>query len=205
MPSPASDPDGAPSTLELDPWTPEAHADAVGHGYQPIRALLQMRCPLPRSEAWSLPVRSFVPGSADEARWLEVNNRAFHWHPEQSGWSLDTLHRKMAEPWFDADGFLLAEDANHDLIGFCWTKVHEATPTDPALGEIFVIGVDPDHHGRGLGRALTLAGLDTLSQRGLTTGMLYVESDNEAALHLYRSLGFTEHHRHVWYERRPVA
>ena len=66
-----------------------------------------------------------------------------------------------------------------------------------------MIGVDPDAHGRGLGRALTLAGLDWLAAQGLTVGMLYVEADNDAAVGLYRDLGFTEHLVHRWW-RSPA-
>jgi mycothiol synthase len=62
------------------------------------------------------------------------------------------------------------------------------------LGEIYVIAVDPDFHGLGLGRALTVAGLTSLSDRGIGTGMLYVDDDNTPAVQLYRSLGFTDHH-----------
>jgi mycothiol synthase len=88
------------------------------------------------------------------------------------------------------------------MAGFCWTKVH--ADEDPPLGEIFVIAVDPAFHGRGLGRGLTLAGLDHLTDRGLTVAMLYVEADNDVALGLYRDLGFTIHHRHRWY-RGPAG
>jgi mycothiol synthase len=138
-------------------------------------------------------VRTFVPGQ-DDAVWLEVNNRAFENHPEQGGWVESTLRRRLSEPWFDPSGFLLAFDA-HGLAGFCWTKVHPAGPFDERdpLGEIFVIGVDPSRHGQGLGRALTLAGLDSLYQRGVPVGMLYVDGANRAARRMYESIGFRTH------------
>ena len=65
--------------------------------------------------------------------------------------------------------------------------------TSPVLGEIYVIAVHPDFAGLGLGKALTVAGLDHLAGLGITTGMLYVDADNAAAVGLYRRLGFTIH------------
>ena len=78
------------------------------------------------------------------------------------------------------------------LLGSCWTKVHD--DTDPPVGEIYVISVDPDVQGLGLGKALVLAGLDHLAGLGLGTGMLYVDADNTAAVGLYESLGFVIDH-----------
>jgi mycothiol synthase len=102
----------------------------------------------------------------------------------------------MAAPWFDATGFLLLDgdppvDAGGRLDGFCWTKVHPASATGSAAGEIYVIGVDPDAGGRGLGRALVRAGLDHLAGRGLGRALLYVDADNQPARRLYDRLGFT--------------
>ena len=186
--------------FEPDQRDDEAAARA---GFRHQRDLLQERVPLPLGEepAWppGVEVRPFVPGQDDRA-WLTVNNRAFADHPEQGGWVEATLERRMAEPWFDPKGFLLAFDAD-GLAGFCWTKVHPATDVDPELGEIFVIGVDPSRQGSRLGRALVVAGLAHLADRGIRTGMLFVDGDNEAALRLYESLGFTIHRRDRAYER----
>jgi mycothiol synthase len=169
---------------------PVASAASTALGLTVERELLQLRRPLPVAEPWDLEVRPFVIGQ-DEAAWLEVNNRAFEWHPEQGHWTPEDLEARFTEPWFDPAGFLLHE-ADGRLAGFCWTKQHRDEA--PPLGEIYVIAVDPSAGGRGLGRSLTLAGLDHLHRAGLDVGMLYVDGTNEAGRRLYDQLGFTLHH-----------
>jgi mycothiol synthase len=177
-------------------WVERADAalDAVARaaGLEPWRELLQMRCALPATPT-IVPTRPFTAGDIDG--FLAVNNRAFHWHPEQGGMTRAEVEARMAEPWFDADGFRIHE-IDGRVAAFCWTKVHPANDLlgDPPMGEIYVIAVDPDHHGTGLGKALTLAGLHWLAEHGMRTGMLYVEHDNEAAVRTYERIGFTVHH-----------
>lgn len=156
------------------------------------RSLYQMRRSLPTGLEVTVATRAFVPGDDDEA-WLRVNNRAFATHGEQGGWTLETFCQRQQEAWFDPEGFRV-HDIDGRMAAFCWTKVHTATaPGDEMVGEIYVIAVDPDFHGRGLGRQLTLAGLDHLASRGITTAMLYVDADNTAAVSLYERLGFRIH------------
>ena len=115
----------------------------------------------------------------------------------------ERLAHQMAESWFDPDGFRL-HIIDGRLAAFCWTKRHPEAPADPAMGEIYVIGVDPDFQGRGLGRALTVAGLEWLAESGETIGMLYVDATNTAARGLYDSLGFHTHHVDRLYEAPPT-
>lgn len=173
---------------------------AAAVGLRPGRALYQMRRPLPMEEHASIETRPFRPG-VDEKAWLEVNNRAFDWHPEQGGWTEQTLKAREAQPWFDPFGFLLYEtegtgSEGRRLAGFCWTKVDAHSPSADGhlLGEIYVIAVDPDFAGRGLGHQLTLAGLDYLASKGIPEAMLYVDATNAPAVKLYVDLGFTVNH-----------
>lgn len=159
-------------------------------GWAPVRELWRMRLTdLDEAPAPQLPetvsIRAFRPGLDDQA-WLSANAAAFADHPEQGRLTLEDLHDRMAEDWFDPEGFLLAWEGE-TLLGFHWTKV-----ADPELGEVYVVGVVPEAQGRGLGRSLTLAGIEHLHRAGLAAIMLYVDADNAAAVKLYKKLGFTK-------------
>jgi mycothiol synthase len=174
---------------------PDDDEELASVGLRPTRDLYEMRVALPVAEEPKWPagvrIRPFEVGN-DEAAWLDVNNRAFAGHDEQGGWTASTLRRRTTEAWFDPTLFLLAFD-DAGLLGFDWLKVHEAHDHDPRLGEIYVIGVDPRGQGTGLGRALAVAGLRAVHERGIEVGLLFVAADNEPALRLYRALGFEVH------------
>lgn len=169
---------------------------AAALGFTAQRSVLQLRRSLPADDTASIVTRSFTPD--DTAAWLDVNNRAFRGHGEQGDWTAEQLEQRVRQPWFDAAGFRLHERDGR-LAGFCWTKAHHYE--QPPSGEIYVIGVDPDFQGLGLGRQLTLAGLDSMVAAGLTAAQLYVDADNKPARHLYDSLGFAAARRDDAYRR----
>ena len=178
-----------------------ARAIASALGMVPVRELVQMRRSL-RDTPDSVPpapdvqIRTYE-GTADDGELLRVNNAAFAHHPEQGGWTEADLAERRREPWFDPAGLFLAFDTLDSdqpgrLLGFHWTKVHL---DQPGLGEVYVLGVDPSAQGRGLGQVLTAIGIQSLARRlagsAEPTVMLYVESDNVAAVRTYERLGFT--------------
>jgi mycothiol synthase len=196
--------EASPQDLRL--WAhgdlPAATRLAAAAGFERTRSLWQLRRPLTSQIdrpqlADGITVRTFAVGR-DEDAWIALNHKAFASHPEQGGWTRADLDLREREPWFDPAGFFLAERDGR-LAGFHWTKVHEAA--DGAIGEVYVVGVDPAEQGTGLGRALTLTGLRHLRSRGLSQVMLYVDGDNAPAIRLYETLGFTRWHTDVMFTR----
>jgi mycothiol synthase len=175
-----------------------ARATAAALGMVVVRELIQMRRSLREvPEAGSgegVHIRTYA-GPSDDPELLRVNNAAFAWHPEQGGWAQEDIDQRRRQPWFDPDGLFLASDDDGRLLGFHWTKVHGEAAD--GLGEVYVVGVDPAAQGRGLGRTLTAVGMRALAQRlnGAPDPvvMLYVESDNRAAIRTYEGLGFAVH------------
>jgi mycothiol synthase len=178
-----------------------ARATAAAMSLDVARELLQMRRPLSDLPPVTVPpdVRlTTYSGPNDDDELLRVNNAAFAWHPEQGGWTEADVAERRGESWFDADGLFLAFDTNSGkLLGFHWTKIHEHE-----LGEVYVVGVDPEAQGRGLGATLTLVGMHHLAKRGADAVMLYAEANNSAAVKTYQRLGFDVFSTDVAYTRR---
>ncbi len=180
---------------------PAAGVLARSLGFARSRVLWQMRRSLTEAlPPYALPegiqVRPFEIGR-DEQAWTETNNRAFVDHPDQGRWEVEEVRLREQEAWFDPAGFFLAF-RGEALVGFHWTKVHGAHRREhdhvhPAIGEVYVVGVDPAEQGRGLGPALTLLGLAHLQQLGLDSVLLYVDEANSNAIRVYERLGFSRH------------
>jgi mycothiol synthase len=179
---------------------PAARAIATRVGFAATRELWVMRrgaSPVDVPEIDGVTIRGYRPEDADEV--LRVNAAAFAHHPEQGSMDTANLAERMAEPWFDPAGLLVADAGPNRLVGFHWTKRHS-----DVLGEVYVVAVDPAAQGRGLGRALTAAGLAHLAELGVREIILYVESDNAPAIATYSRLGFAHTETHVQYSRIPA-
>lgn len=192
---------------------PQAQAFARSEGLVVVRELVKMHRPLRQGDEFrtELPpgftARTFTPADIDT--WIEVNSAAFASHPEQGRMTAQDVKARMGEPWFDPQGFFLVFDEREEaprtsgepstrkarLAAFHWTK------TVQDEGEVYVVGVHPDYQGLGLGGSVTALGLAYLHDRGLPTVTLYVEGDNEAALHTYKRQGFTRRSTDVMYAR----
>ena len=176
---------------------PASRALAARFGFEAVRTLLQLRARLDTPP--SAPpgqrghITPFRPG-IDDTEWLALNARVFAQHPEQGKLTQRDLDDRKAEPWFDAEDFLILRDGE-TMVGFCWLKV------DGDIGEFYAVGVDPERQGEGLGRVLMDAGFARLATRGIRTAALYVEADNAPALPLYPRYGFEQHTIDVQYRR----
>jgi mycothiol synthase len=176
---------------------PGAQVLAATAGLSPERILLVLRLvfdgpPAPERLPDGVTIRSYEPADAEQV--IAVNARAFAHHPEQGAMDADDFARRTSADWFDPAGLFVAERDGR-IIGFHWTKVEDR------VGEVYVVGIDPDAQGGGLGTALTARGLRHLHEQGLPVVDLYVEGDNAPALAVYRNLGFQPHKKDILYSR----
>lgn len=175
---------------------PAAQALAASAGLTAERTLLVLRLTFDGMPHEDLVERGFTrafrPDDVD--RIIEINGRAFASHPEQGAMDRADFERRTSSDWFDPAGLfvLVVDDV---IVGFHWTKVEDG------VGEVYVVAVDPDFQGRGLGEVLTMRGLRHLYEQGLPVVDLYVEGDNAPALKVYKKLGFKEHAKDVLYVR----
>lgn len=73
-------------------------------------------------------------------------------------------------------------------VGFVAVRLH----AEDKLGEVYMIAVDPDYQGRGIGSALMSVGLTWLSEAGMAVAMVETGGDpgHAPARRTYEKLGF---------------
>ncbi|HET8587608.1 MAG TPA: mycothiol synthase [Candidatus Limnocylindria bacterium] len=189
----------------LDVWAHHADAAAIGlagaYGMVPSRQLWQMALRLDSvaphhrapPAADGVVLRRFRSGE-DEPTLIGLIRQAFTEHPENAVFDAEAMAARASLPWFDPSAILLAEDAaSGRTLGMHWMKI------EPPVGEVYILAVAPEAHGRGIGRLLLLSGLQQMRERGIGVAILYVDAGNDAAIGLYRAAGFRFEHLDTCY------
>lgn len=104
-------------------------------------------------------------------------------------WSEDFLWAQAGTP----SVFIIGAYEGPQLRGFA------ALGISGREAEVLTIAVDPEFRGRGAGRLLLQALMDTASARGVEAVYLDVRSDNAPALGLYAAFGFEKLHVRTGY------
>jgi len=181
-----------PGREPVSVWSQRHSLDAAlaEQGFVVVRELAYMTVQLPIDSPQRVPATRMLR-SSDDSRDTEsvlaINRAAFSSHREAASLDIAEFKDLLDQPGLGPEGFLVMEE-DGELLGFCWTRVH--TTGD---GEIFRIAVSPHVQGRGVGRALVIAGYNHLAtEPGVTRGTLWVDLSNRAAVHLYRDLGMVD-------------
>jgi mycothiol synthase len=174
-------------------------------GFRFIRYFLELRLDL--SEVHVKNMNRIAPRCrhlrrGEEDKLVHIQNQSF---ADTWGFNPNTLEEIVYRTGlanYSPEDVILAFDGDN-VIGYCWTKIYvgEARLTKDGQGRIYMLGVDPDHRGKGVGKEVLLAGLLYLKSKGLGIVELTVDSKNEAACALYRSAGFQVRTRSLWYEK----
>jgi ribosomal protein S18 acetylase RimI-like enzyme len=122
--------------------------------------------------AWQAAYRGEMPDAYLDG--LSEEDRA-------AGWA-----RTLSRPR-ERTSTLVAEDDGR-IAGFAAAGAAE---DDEGVGELYVINVDPEHWGRGAGRALLEEATRQLAALGLTRAVLWVLPANRRARRFYEAAGWT--------------
>lgn len=137
---------------------------------------------LPPLAEESRPELVVFPREEAVAHFLRVYDDSFSGLPWSQPYSEAEVVAALARP----DDLLFAV-AEGRPVGAIW---HEMLSVE--IGRVEPLGVGREHQGRGIGRRLLLAALADLHHRGAREVQIGVWRGNQAAMTLYKSLGFAE-------------
>ena len=137
----------------------------------------------------------------EEDKLTQIQNRAFAGIAGYNPNTVEEITYRINRSNCSPEDVLLAYKGDK-VIGYCWTGVVcEGGATSKRKGQIFMLGVDPDYRGKGVGRKVLLAGLAHLKSKGLQVAELGTERENKIARALYKSIGFKVWKRTYCYEK----
>jgi len=172
-------------------------------GFIFVRRFLQLRLDMAEIrwqdiDQWTLQCRHLHCGEEDKL--TQIQNRSFTdtWGFNPSSEEEISYRTNLSRS--SPEDVVLACDGD-EIAGYCWTGIIYEAGTNERKGQILMLGVDPDYRGRGIGRGVLLAGLSYLNSKGIQVAELTVDSKNQAACILYRSIGFKVWASTLWYEK----
>lgn len=174
-------------------------------GFRFVRRFIELRLDLPNAHLQnprSTAFRLCRLKRGEEEKLTQIQNRSFS---NTWGYNPNTVEGIMYHiglPHCSPRDIILVYDKN-EPIGYCWTRVlkGEGNARGGTVGRIYMLGVDPDHRGKGVGSAVLAAGLSLLRRRGVGVVQLTVDSSNHAARALYNAAGFEVWKCSLWYEK----
>jgi len=188
------------------PATETAQAELLSDlGFKAVRRFYELKLDVSgvNLEAAAQPNLEFRHLKAGEEGLLaSIENRCFMgtwgFNPntaEYIGWELSTRG--------DCPDDVVLALSEGKIIGYCWTeaKYGRDSVTGKGRGRIYMLGVDTDYRGKGLGKELLRVGLLHLSDKGREFIDITVDSRNIVAVTLYRYTGFQRHGETVWYAK----
>ena len=172
-------------------------------GFRIARRFLELRLllaetHLPETTQPAYPLRHLQAG--EEEQLTQLQNRCFGSAWEYNPNTTEDIVYQLNFSYHSPEDVILTCEKDRP-IGYCWTEMApEATETEKK-GRIYMFGVDPDYRSRGIGKKALLAGLSYLKSKGVRIVELNVDSENEVAYALYRSVGFKAWTTSLWYEK----
>jgi len=173
-------------------------------GFNFVRRFLQLKLEMARIDGLdvdqaALPYRHFQRGEEDKLTRIQNCSFAGTWGFNPNSVEEISYYANLSR--CSPEDVMLACDGDK-VIGYCWTRTIYKAGVNEGKGQIFMLGVDPDYRGRGVGKAMLLAGLLYLKEEGFQVAELTVDSENQAACTLYRSVGFEVLDSTLWYEKK---
>lgn len=170
-------------------------------GFKCIRRFLEFKLDMDKlrwREANQVDQECYHLTHGEEAKLTQIQNRCFAGTWGYNPNTVATITYQTHLSHFSPEDVVLTGEIDK-VTGYCWTEI--ACGKDEQVGRIYMLGVDPDYRGVGVGRRLLLAGLARLRSKGVRVAVLTVDSENEAACVLYRSVGFEVGANSLWYEK----
>jgi ribosomal protein S18 acetylase RimI-like enzyme len=125
---------------------------------------------------------------------LVAAGAALGWVDPPSTDEVRALLMSVAEDVELGDAALCLATSDGEVVGFGYWRRY-LRPTHQTNADLEKVAVRADLHRQGLGRSLATALIDLARREEIEQLTLDLRADNEAALSLYRSLGFREYGR----------